>query len=396
MGRPLYKYIINNLRVTAKVSDAEPVSLTLKQQTGKARFVVTDGNNEFVINLVDKQEFLANKEMNTGYMVAKVGEEEFSVNFFTDKLVFVNENDNAYSFKYDLVKDKEGRIVGICQVDESEVVLDGMPEELVIEDGKVSVNDATLDAVIDSAELTKTSSMKVKSAKLSNVKGDFPAVTSGAALFVEVADNASIEGSDLKFDNTNKTNGVTFSGPKSLVIRDTTFNGKTYNTIMTGQNQPGTYNSILIENCLFEEVASHVSVWLASMADNAVLTIKNCKFLHSDDAFIVSNATNSSNVTINIEDCVIADCYNEDDGYAGWLLFQDYSSASEEASIETNMFGPDKMTVNLKNVSVRGKVLNHSTLKVGTLHKDQDIYVYRSKGGLVAFDPEFYPTIHVM
>ena len=56
MGRPLYDYIVNKIQCTASVEGAVK-TLTLVRQIGKARFLATDGNKLFPVNLVSKTEF---------------------------------------------------------------------------------------------------------------------------------------------------------------------------------------------------------------------------------------------------------------------------------------------------------------------------------------------------
>jgi hypothetical protein len=120
----------------------------------------------------------------------------------------------------------------------------------------------------------------------------------------------------------------------------------------------------------------------------------------------LSNITHSTNVTINFENCVIEHWEGENataeskNDWAGLCICQDYTSQSAADAETNNLFAPAKIKINIKNCrGPKGPIqfaegetaANYCQTGIGT----QLCYVYRDKGGLVAYDAAKYPTINV-
>lgn len=402
MGRPLYNYIINKIRCTAKVDDGEAKSLTLAKQIGKARFVATDGANEYVVNLVAKADFEAEPKLGEGFVSAKINGEDCSVNFITQKLVFANELDEPGLFVYDLVYDTDGTVAGISVSADSEVTLGGIPAEIAPSaDGKVSINDPEADVLLNNAVVSKTSTMTVKSAELNNVKFSSPQET-GNGLLIAADETVLINDSELSLNTTKSSNVVCVKNAKSLTLKETKFTGQNYNTIMTGQKTETFLDNMVMDGCDFSE-SSHVTMWFGGWNDNAVLTIKNCHIKSCQQLIEFGDYHNAANkLTVNLENVVI-DEYEKGteetpDIYEGIMLFDDRVCATVEELKSLNPFGC--ITINLKNVTAGGKKLTKDNFVMGSGVPGQMAYMYNAKTKAnVPFDAstkDIFPTINVL
>ena len=80
------------------------------------------------------------------------------------------------------------------------------------------------------------------------------------------------------------------------------------------------------------------------------------------------------------------------------MIFQDYTSKSAEDSKKNNMFGPDKMTVNIVNCTTPngklGPVEDLSTV-CGTKDANQLFYMYSDKEGEIAYSADRFPVITI-
>lgn len=200
------------------------------------------------------------------------------------------------------------------------------------------------------------------------------------------------------------SNAVMIKDAKEIEFKNVKFEGPAYNTIMTGQGcKNGAYiENMTIENCTFDEICRHINIWFAAWKDNAVLTIKNCKFatceqfLCLSDFHAANNADNFANkLTINIENCEITN-YEKNDAYEGIILCDSrYTTADNYA--EKNPFR--NVTINITNTQVGGVLLTKDNFIMGTQGAGQMLYVYRAKDGKnFTFDADtkaFFPTVYV-
>ena len=161
-----------------------------------------------------------------------------------------------------------------------------------------------------------------------------------------------------------------------------------------------------IEDCQLLGKMTNNAVSIYGCNDNAVINIKNCWFDTVSNVVRLSNTGNNTNVTVNIENCVIEHWEGENataaakNDYAGLVICQDYTSKSAEEAATNNLFGPAKITINIKNC--RGP---HGPIQFGANESAADYcqtglgtqlcYVYRDKGGLVQYDADKYPVLNV-
>ena len=140
-----------------------------------------------------------------------------------------------------------------------------------------------------------------------------------------------------------------------ILVKNCKFGQNGYNCIEIGLStsvEPP--SKVVIEDCDFSGELTNNAILVFATQDNAEITIRRCHFASVSNMLRLSNRTGATNVTVNIEDCVI-DKWESDPKYAGFLLMQDYTSSSMEKFTELNPFGSDKLTINVKNMIHAGE-----------------------------------------
>ena len=196
--------------------------------------------------------------------------------------------------------------------------------------------------------------------------------------------------------------GVNLHCSELIEIKNVTFTGAAcagtrYNGIEIGLNDKNVPSVINIENVRFEGKILNNGILVFATKDNAVINIKNCYFKDLSNAFRFSNGLNAKNVTINIIDCTV-DSWDKTKGYQGLIIFEDYTSKTASAAKEANLFAPNKLKVNITNLIHNGNKINTPTdwaSVLGSGTDDQIAYVYRDKGGSVAYNVNEYPTFNI-
>lgn len=392
MGRPLYDYIVNKIQCTASVEGAVK-TLTLVRQIGKARFLATDGNKLFPVNLVSKAEFEDKHENETAVLVAKVGEEEYSVNYITDKLVYFNENDEPGKFVYDLVY-ADGEIIAISQPDDAPVKLGGIPEVIEPTGEQVVINDPTKDVLVKNPVIHATSSVTANSAIIVGANA-----TVSPALQVKAVTNVNV--SDFTVANVTKTQNqgtLVVNANESVTLSNLVFDSTTklYCPIVVNSSNDGMYPaSVTLENVDYMGTAVRNAINIFGTKDNAVITLKNCHFSDCENVLQLFNYPNAKNVTFNLIDC---SCDKWDTGiYAGMFCLNDMNSQTEEEMRSNNLFGSFKINIE-RFKCPDGKYLTQATAGMGDGSDTQVVYLYLNKtGSLIPYagNEELFPTVTV-
>lgn len=252
-----------------------------------------------------------------------------------------------------------------------------------------TINDPAKDVIVqsnfDNALTVTAKSVEIKDAEIT--------VNAKQTILLDVSNEAALKDSTVACNTANNTNVVKIKNAQYITFRNMTFTGKTYNTIMTGQQSDQPIKVLTIENCEFKELADHVNIWAAKFADDAVVNIINCHFYDSDEQVLaLSNEGLAKNVTINMVNCII-DKYQTGGEYEGFILCQDYSSPKTQEGFEERAMFKD-MTINLTNVILRGVKLTPENFKMGTGEAGQCLYVYGPT--LHPYDERFFPTVNVM
>ena len=171
------------------------------------------------------------------------------------------------------------------------------------------------------------------------VNGAYTKPKGNTAISVNASDNVTIDGVDM-------TNA-----------------DLAWNAIEVGLNS--TPSNVDIENVALK-AAKNNGILLFNTQDNAVVNIKNVDFGEQvSNAIRISNHSNAKNVTINIENCKVGRWDDGKEGapsypetlYAGFFIFEDYCQDHNtvDKAKEANLFGPDKIKIHIKNLTVGGK-----------------------------------------
>ena len=260
-----------------------------------------------------------------------------------------------------------------------------------------TLNDSSKDYILN-GDATSTLTVTGKSVTVAD------ATVSSDARVKIVAGDVEIKGTEFsgEFPKSTSNAVVSLNSAEYVTIKDTTFDSTSsaYNAIEIGLTSTATTlpKSVLIENCKFEGNLSNNAILIFATQDNAVINLNNCTFENVSNPLRISNRTNAKNVTINVTNCTV-NKWETAAPYQGFLLCQDYTSTTAEDAEANNLFGGNKITVNFINlVGPNGKVTTPSDISTvcGSADENQIVYVYRSKGGIVAYDANKFPVVNVL
>lgn len=183
-------------------------------------------------------------------------------------------------------------------------------------------------------------------------------------------------------------------------ITDSAIDQTGYNAIEIGLGTgsgPSATKSIVIDNVKFNSTLSNNAISIFATEDGSVITISNCTFTKCSNPVRLSNATGGK-VTINLVNCEFTE-WDDSNDWAGLLIMQDYTSKSVEAIQTNNLFGPDKVTINVINCTHAGKKITMPE-DIATVCGTNDaatqlFYVWSNEEGLVAYDADRYPVINI-
>lgn len=183
-----------------------------------------------------------------------------------------------------------------------------------------------------------------------------------------------------------------------VVINGGNYAQNGYNAIEIGLNSKSVPKSVSIKDIDFTSTMSNNAILIFNTADNAVINIENCHFNSVSNVVRLSNRDNV-HVTLNIKNCTI-DHWDTNDMYAGMVILEDYTNKTAESITTANLFGPDKVTINIENCTgPYGKIkpVKDIGLICGTRnHETQVIYVCQDHGDYcLPYDAEKYPTINI-
>ena len=155
-----------------------------------------------------------------------------------------------------------------------------------------------------------------------------------------------------------------------VTIRDCDFGQTGYNCVEIGLTKTAP-RLVTIDNCKFGD-ASNNSILVFATQNNAVINVTNCKFGSISDMIRLSNRTNATGVVVNIVNCEITAL----DANKQWplIICQDYMAGTGEQIKAANRFGPEKITINIINTKVGGKLI--------TLPEDMSVMGTGKEGNL--------------
>lgn len=196
---------------------------------------------------------------------------------------------------------------------------------------------------------------------------------------------------------------VSINTSEDVLIRNCDFGMSGYNCIEIALKAGCMPKNITIENCTFSGTLNNNSVSIFDTAPDAVIRLKNCRFVHSSNPLRLSARSNNA-CTVYIEDCV-CDRWDTTPKYAGFMLLQDYTSTE---FTEENLNKFRNVTINISNLKVpegyemKGedgmlKFTDARNVCSTGEYGSQLLYMYRDKAEtkLVPYD-ETFPTINLV
>ena len=180
-------------------------------------------------------------------------------------------------------------------------------------------------------------------------KGDFPKATANTIVKINGGKTVTLNG--VKFDDTVKGyNGIEIG--------------------LSSNNLPKTVN---IKNCDFKGKIDNNAISIFGTENDAVINIENCHFASVSNVLRLSNKTNTTNVTVNVKDCIV-DQWDPREEFEGFLICQDYTSPSLTEANKNNLFSPNKITVKFNNLIYKGEKVTADTSR-------RLVYVSYNNGG---------------
>lgn len=257
-------------------------------------------------------------------------------------------------------------------------------ESIVQEKGSVIVADDASKDFIVSGELDTKSSVTCQSLTLKNLNADMPSGPKNqSAITINALFDVDIKDSELKGNATQAANLIAVDNAEYLTIKNVTFTGDTYNTLMVGQHKEFATNrlpkNILIDNCMFEENCKHINLYLSDLADGAIVTISNCHFAKAEQIICLGAESElNKKLTINLFNCIIDNYeHSEGDEYSGIIYCDSRNLSPFEDFVTAGGF--NNTMINIFNVEADGKLLTAENFNMGTKDKDQMLYVYFAK-----------------
>ena len=272
--------------------------------------------------------------------------------------------------------------------------------EVEAEEGvPVVVDDPTKNAVV-SGTTDQPVNVTAKNAKFNNLTAA-PSYSANQNGITVSAEALGVEDGTYTGATKASSNLIIAKEVKTLDIEGTTFNGQTYNTVMTGQVTTEYLKRMTIKDCVFDEECKHVNVWFAGFDDNATLNIKNTTFRTCEQFLCISDFSGADHkLTVNLENVEITNyekgTEESPDQYEGIILLDDRICTSEEDFLEKTPF--KDVTINITNCTAGGVALTADTFKMGNGGVGQMLYVYCAKVKKVysyAEHPEVFPKVVV-
>lgn len=305
------------------------------------------------------------------------------------RTIYLPENSSAYtSFSNKTWQDFTVRPFTSASIPEESTTVARTNEHLVYRSDSVA-NGSTL-AIIG------------KSVLMNTIDVDSSTMTIGAADSNIMLANISTTGNLAR---TPIQDAFRFICSESIFIERSAFEQTGYNCmqfgLMTSAAEGLTSNapkSILIDRCTFGDLDNN-TLNFYNLAADAVITISNCSFGTVSNAIRISNDANV-HFTLNLVNCTFEELDQGD--WRGIIICQDYTSSSAEDFAANNRFGPDKITVNVTDCydpsgSRIEEPADMSQLLGSGSCANPLLYIYADRaGGLVAYDPDVYPTVSIL
>jgi len=203
---------------------------------------------------------------------------------------------------------------------------------------------------------------------------------------------------DVEFKNLN-TNGalakstsnaaMSINNNGNVVIKESGIEQNSYNAIEIGLGTNVAPKNVLIDNVQFTGTLSNNAISVFGWQEGAEIVISNCVFENVSNPIRLSNKTNVP-CKVKFINCT-CNKWDSNPDYAGFLLLQDYTSASAAEAEEANRFA--NMEITFENCYGPEGVKIEGDAEALCNPEHQIVYLWRDKGGKVAYDATKFPKI---
>lgn len=348
-----------------------------------------------------------NLAMLSKWDVADFGAAGVHCNLNTKDNVTINDKDviateaalKVIADKVDLkasLADIDGLLFRVGRMEDKVAALEKTNTEPVAAESSDTLNltDTAKDYVV-SGDIAKAAAISGKTVTLKDV------TVNGATLALNAEKDVELKSVNLTGTYpSNKGKVIKNDNAEYVTIKDSTFDASAaYNMVEIGLDGTTLPKGVLIENCKFTGNYANNAILVFGTQDNAVININNCYFEHVSNVLRLSNKTNAKNVTVNITNCK-CDHWDTDPQWAGLLICQDYTSGNAVKANENNLFAPDKITINISNLTIPDGTLLEAPKDMATIAGSFDdkqvFYLWDNYRNGVAYDAAKYPAINIL
>lgn len=217
-------------------------------------------------------------------------------------------------------------------------------------------------------------------------------VLENAGMSISATEDVEISGMSTSGTLAKATSNAAMSINNSgnVVIKDSTVAQNSYNAIEIGLNGDSIVKNVLIDNIHFSGNLANNAISIFAHAENAEIVISNCKFDECSNPIRISNRTNVP-AKIRFINCE-ASKWDSNSDYAGFILLQDYTSASAEEAETANRFA--NLEITFENCYGPGGVKIEGDAEALSNPEHQVIYIWRDRGGKLAYDASKFPKVN--
>ena len=203
---------------------------------------------------------------------------------------------------------------------------------------------------------------------------------------------------DVEFVNLNTSGtfaksisnaAMSINNSGNVVIKESGIEQNSYNAIEIGLGSGATPKNVLIDNVQFTGKLENNAISIFGWQENAEIVISNCIF---DDCSNPIRITNKTNVPAKIKfiNCT-CNKWDSDVSIQGFVLMQDHISATAEEAEEANMFA--NLEITFENCFGPNGVKIVGDAETLSDPENQVVYIWRNKGGKLAYDANKFPKI---
>lgn len=273
----------------------------------------------------------------------------------------------------------------VSGVDALETLVANTPaEEMKSKSLTVDLNGETL----TSDDAKKITNLNVGSISLNNGTVD------NSALHIQAAGDISLKNIKVtgEFPKNNSNARFSLNTSGEVIIDGVDFSAATnyYNAIEVNLGANPVSEKVTIKNCKFAGLSNNC-ISLFGMPEGGVMNIENCDFqlTPGNEAVRISNKLDSRNFTINVKNCNYKYSAEYNNAYAGFFLFQDYTTkAADNPNAKKQFTG---LTVNCDNLTYDNEKITALTIGTNKTRQLACMY-YDNATPKIITDKSHFPT----